>query len=135
MTKQKKGPGGGNRKGALVSLNSDYALKILNGQAQSGYFVELSFRRNEDAEHELHYVGASDEARSLLLIARHKKGITRAEALGEYWILCLTQHVRLIRKHCVFFNVIDTERVGPKRYARYHLPEGVSIRLFQNGGR
>lgn len=136
MTNQKKTPSGlGNRKGAEISLYSNFATKILNRQAQSGYVVEISFRRNEGNGPEYHYLGKCDAARSLLLIARSKQGATRAEALERYFILSLSQHVHIVREHCNFWYVIDTERVGPTRYARYHLPDDIAIRLFKDGGR
>jgi hypothetical protein len=119
---------------AEVSLQSEFATKIINGQIKNRYIVEISFYQNEDDKPKYHYLGASDEARSLLLLACTKHGITRTEALDKYFILSLTQHVSEIRKHCGYWDVIDTERVGPKRYARYHLSKDITIRLFKIGG-
>ena len=121
--------------GAEVSLYSNIATKILKRQPQSGYVLEISFRRKEGDEFEYHYLSTSDTARSLLLIARAKHGVTRAEALEKYFILSLSQHVHIVREHCNFGDVVDTERVGLKRYARYHVPEDVEIRLFKTGGK
>ena len=113
--------------GAEVSLQSNFATKIVNGQIHSGYIVNLIFKETSEA----FYFNASDAARSLLAITSYKMGLTRAEALSQLSILSLTQHVSTLRHDCNDWDAIITEFVGPKRFARYHIAPHVEIKLFK----
>ncbi len=115
-----------------ISLHSDFAKKIVNGQARSGYALEVFHSLNDKDKPRKFYLASSNAARSLLILYLIKIGVTRAEALGEYFLLSLTQHVSKIRHE--WGLEIETERVPPTGYARYHLLSPVTIRILRQGG-
>jgi hypothetical protein len=129
MTTQKTTPG--INPGARVSLQSDYAKKIVNGQIKKGYVLEIILPGTETAEPHKFYIGASNAARSLLIMYAIKMGVTRAEALGAYFVLNITQHVHTMRHK--WGLEIETEPVPPTRYARYHLISPVIVNIFVRG--
>ncbi len=59
-------------------------------------------------------------------------GLTRMEAVEHFNILCLTQHVYILRHD--FDLDIYTEELKPEKYARYHLISRISLRDISNGG-
>lgn len=134
MTNDKKITAGGNP-AAEVNLHSHFATKIRDGQTLNSYSIEVSYLDCDTLQLKTITIEASDEARSLLLIALTKNGVSRAEALEKYSILSLTQHVHKIRKKCSYWHVIETEIIKPKGYGRYHLPPDIKLRLFTLGGK
>lgn len=117
--------------GAEVSVHSDFATKIINGQIKSGYVLEIILPSTATAESRTFYVTGGKAARSLLIMYAIKLGMTRAEALGEYFVLSITQHVHKMRHEWEL--EIETERVPPTGYARYHLLSPVTIRILKGG--
>ncbi len=116
---------------AEVSLHSDFATKIVNGQIKNGYVLEIILSGTETTEPHKFYVGASNAARSLLIMYAIKMGVTRAEALGGYFVLSITQHVHKMRHE--WGLEIETERVPPTGYARYHLISPVTVNIIVGG--
>ncbi len=129
MTHTKRKTPGGNR-GVEVSLHSDFVSKVATGQIKSGYVLEIVLPGTAQAEPRSFYVRSSKPAFSLLLLYLKKLGMTRAEALDQYFILSLTQHVHIMRKYWDLDVV--TELIPPDNYARYHLPP-LTIKIYQTG--
>lgn len=118
---------------AEVNLHSDFATKIINGQILNGYVLEIILPGTATAELRKFYVSSSKAARSLLIMYAIKMGVTRAEALGGYFVLSITQHAHQMRHD--WGLEIETERVPPTGYARYHLISPITIRILTNGGK
>lgn len=129
MTGSKRKTPGGNR-GVEVSLHSNFASKVATGQIKSGYVLEIILPGTAQAEPRSFSVWSCKPARSLLLLHLHKAGMTRAEALDQYSVLSLTQHVHIMRKD--WDLDVMTELIPPDDYARYHLPP-VTIKIYQTG--
>jgi len=132
MGQKKKNAVGGNLT-AEVNLHSEFATKIINGQILNGYALEIILPGTATAEPRKFFVSSSKAARSLLIMYAIKMGVTRAEALGGYFVLSITQHVSKMRHH--WGLEIETERVQPTGYARYHLISPITIRILTNGGK
>ena len=118
---------------AEVNLHSDFATKIINGQILNGYVLEINLPGTANAEPRKFLVGSGKTARSLLIMYAIKMGVTRAEALGAFFVLSITQHVHQMRHD--WGLEIETERVPPTGYARYHLLSPITIRILQKGGK
>lgn len=131
MSQKKKNAAGGNLT-AEVNLHSDFATKIINGQILNGYVLEIIIPRTATAEPRKFFINSSKGARSLLIMYAIKMGVTRAEALGGYFVLSITQHVSKMRHD--WGLEIETERVPPTGYARYHLLSPITMRILTNGG-
>lgn len=125
-----KGKTPGGKPGAEVSLHSNFASKITTGQIKSGYVLEIILPGTAGAEPRSFYVRSSKPAYSLLLLYLKKLGMTRAEALDQYFVLSLTQHVHIMRKYWDLDVV--TELIPPDNYARYHLPP-LTIKIYKTG--
>lgn len=103
---------------------------ILHGKAKNGWFLRVTTLHPE-RDPEVFYI-KNKPARSLLCLSRHSEGLTRAEALSQYKILCLTQHVKELNDEYPLY--IQTEEIAPNYYARYHLITPVQIDFFNLSG-
>jgi len=97
-------------------------------QRKNGFALEIRIHSDNPKDIPVVLVVSGKPAYSLWHLYTRKGGLSRADALSKYFILCLTQHVHFFR-HELDLEIF-TEKVPPTGYGIYHLITPLSIRIL-----